>query len=129
VAIRPRGEGTFLIRVYLGRDPLTQKRLEINETYRGTFGGAQKREAVLKGRRHSGQIVKSSRMTVNQLLDLFLDASRHCQSQCTQFRHKKIYRMYVRPYIGARRIGQLKTGDFQSLFNFFLDPKKAKVEE
>lgn len=126
MAIKQRGEKTYLIRVYLRRDPLTHKRLEINETYHGTFSGAQKREVILIGRRHSGQIVKSSKMTVNQLISLFLDSTRYYHSYITRFNYKQKFQMYVSPYIGTSKIRKLKTSDFQKLFNFLLDPKEEK---
>jgi integrase len=130
MAITPRGKNTFLIRIYLGRDPITKKRIGINTTVHGTQADAQKREAILKGKLYSGHLTKSSRMTVNAFLDLYLDSSRHNQSQGTQHRTKNLFLYYVRPYIGTIQVSKLMTSDLQRLFNFLLDPKKdeKKIE-
>jgi hypothetical protein len=128
MAIIPRGKNTFLIRIYLGRDPITKKRIEANETIHGTRADAQKREAILKGKRHVGHLTKSSQMIVNELLDLYLDASRYHHSIITHNRLAILLKYYVRPYIGSAQIKKLKTSDIQRLFNFLLDPKKEETE-
>lgn len=48
MAITKLGEDKFLIRVYKGRDPVTKRRYSVNETFRGTFREAERREQVLK---------------------------------------------------------------------------------
>jgi integrase len=126
MAITQRGKNTFLIRVYVGRDPITKKRIEVNETVHGTQVDAQKREAILKGKQYSGHLMNSSRMTVNELLDLYLDSSRHHHSIITHHRLSTLLEYYVRPYIGHTQIGKLKTSDMQRLFNYLLDPKKEE---
>jgi integrase len=119
-----RSKDTFLIRVYMGHDPLTKKRVDVNETVHGTISYAKKREAQLKAQKYSGQLVKSSRMTVAALFDLYLDSVRHTVSVVTHYKYSYIYRSYIRPHIGHILIDKIKHGDIQHLFNLLLDPKK-----
>lgn len=129
MAIIPRGHNTYLIRVYLGHDPINGKRLEINETVHGTPLEAERRETVLKAEKHSGKLNKSSRITINELLDIYLNASRHRQTNVTRHKLLKEWRLFVSPYIGSVQIAKIKTSDFQQLFNHLLDRKKETNDD
>jgi hypothetical protein len=129
MSIIPRGKNTYLLRVYVGRDPLTKKRIEINETVRGTISYAKKREAQLKAQKYSGRVVKSSRMTVDALFSLYIDSARHTLGVATYDKYKYLYRRYVSPRIGNILIANIKRGDIQQLFNFLLDPKEENDDK
>lgn len=126
MSIKKRREGVYLIRVYLGREPITKKRIQINETFHGKYDEAVKRETILKGKVYSGEVVRPSHMTVNSLLDIYLAARRHSLSAQRLHQHTTHWRTYVRPYIGDRKIEKLTAVELQELFNFYLDPKKGK---
>jgi integrase len=123
MSIIPRGKNTFMVRVYVGRDPITKKRIEINETVRGSLSYAKKREAKLKEQKYSGRLLKSPRMTVDALHELFLDSVRHTISVTTYHGYEDSYKRYARPIIGAVPIASIKASDIQKLFNFLLDEK------
>lgn len=124
MAIIPRGENTYLLRVYIGRDPLTGKRIEFNQTVHGTLAYAKKVEAKIKAQKVSESFINTSHITLNKMLDLYLDSVRHLQSKSTQHRHKTFLNYYVRPYIGHIRLKKINTNIIQELFNFLLDKKK-----
>lgn len=124
MAITQRGEDTFFVRVYVGRDPLTKKRIEVNETVRGTIALARKREAQLKAQKHSGRLLKPSRMTIDELFDRYLESARHTLSATTHHKYNVLYHKYVSPYIGNTSIAKINRSDIQGLFNFLLDPKE-----
>lgn len=84
MSIARRGENSYLVRVYLGRDPITKKRIEVNRTVHGTLASAKKVEAQLKGQKESENLLKTPRMTVNTLLDLYSNSVRHLQSESTK---------------------------------------------
>lgn len=128
MAILRRGKNTFLIRIYLGRDPVTKNRRTYNVTFHGTIQGAKKLEAILKGEKHSQKLVMTSNMTVNEFLDLYLKEHRHTLSASSKNKLMVEWRCYIRPYIGSIKIGNLKLAECQALFNFLLDPKEAKGE-
>jgi hypothetical protein len=124
MAITPRGENIYLVRVYIGRDPVTRKRIEVNETVRGSYEDAERREQVLKENARKGQVVRSPRMTVNKLVDFYLETTRTHRSQTTQTSYMNVYRLYIRPYIGGMQITKVRPSDIQRLLNFLLDPRK-----
>jgi hypothetical protein len=84
MAIIKRGEKKYLIRVYITRDPITKKRIEINETFYGAEDEAIKHEQLLKTKATKGEISKPSRITVNQLIELYLNNTRHFRSEASQ---------------------------------------------
>jgi len=129
MSIIQRGKNTFMVRVYVGRDPLTKRRVEINETVRGSFSYAKKREAKLKEQKHSGRLLKTPRMTVDALHELFLDSVRHTISPTTYYGYEDSYKRYARPIIGAISIASIKPSDIQKLFNFMLDEKEVVNEK
>lgn len=126
MAIIKRGRDTYLIRVYQGRDAVTGKREEINVTVRGTLALAKKTEAKLKAQKESGYLVRTVRMPLNMLLDLYLAFVRHVLSESTQYKYKSYLKYYVRPYIGALPLTKVNAGRIQELFNFLLDKKREE---
>lgn len=124
MAITPRGENTYLVRVYLRRDTVTKKRIDINRTVHGTLTAATKLEAQLTGQKESGDLLKTPRMALNTLLDLYLDTFRHSRSETTQDKDAMYFNYYVRPYIGHLPLEKIDRGVVQQLFNFLLDKKK-----
>jgi integrase len=127
MAIIPRGVNTYLIRVYLGRDAVTKKRVEINQTMHGTLTSAKKLEAKLKSQKESGDLIKTPQMALNALLDLYLDSSRHIQSETTQDKDRTYFNYYIRPYIGSMPLVKINRNVIQQLFNFLLDKKKDEM--
>ena len=124
MAIVKRGENKYLIRVYLGRDTITKRRLEVNETFYGSYEDAEKREQILKDKAKEGNITKSSRMTVKQLVEFYLDSTRRSRGQTRQRFLRYALERYVLPYIGNLQITKIKKSDIQRLLNFLLDSKK-----
>jgi hypothetical protein len=129
MSVLKRGGGTFLVRVYLGRDPITKKRVEVNETVRGSFSTAKKRETDLRAQHYSGRLTKSTRVTVNALFEEYLKSIRHRVELTTYHNYQRAYKGYIAPYIGTLSIDKLRHSDFQQLFNFMLDEKEASDEQ
>jgi integrase len=129
MAVILRGENTYLVRVYLGRDVVTKKRIEINRTVHGSLITAEKVEAKLKGEKASGHLIKTPRMTLNALLDLYRESSRHSQAPSTREKDRAYFDCYVRPYIGDTPLEKINRGVIQQLFNLLLDKKKGQVTE
>jgi integrase len=101
------GRGGWYFKVTLGRDPLTGKRVQI--TQRGFRTAAQagraRRDALAKI--DTGQVRPSSNLlTVNELLDLYLDGidadGRLSAKTCFDYRHYAD--KYVRPLLGNRKV-------------------------
>jgi Phage integrase, N-terminal SAM-like domain len=129
MAIVQRGESVYLVRVYLGRDPITRKRIEINEMVYGDREDAERREQILKNKAKKGSITRTSRMTVKQLVEFYLDTTKRRRSEASQRNLRRFLELYVLPYIGSHQITKIKTSDIQRLFDFLLDPKKEGINE
>lgn len=129
MAIKKRGEKVYLVRVYVGRDRVTKKRIEINETVHGDFRAAQRKEQILKSQAEEGQVVNPARMTVKQLLDFYLETTRHRREERHQLYLRYRFDKYIIPYIGSYQIKTIKTSDIQRLLNYMLDPKEGKTDD
>jgi integrase len=125
MSVTERGVNTYLVRVYVGREPLTRRRIEINETVRGTLTSAKKVEAKLKGRKEEGRIIKPGRMTLDVLLDQYLDSARHFQAATTQNKNRNFLDRYVRPYAGSLPLTGVTSKVLQDLFNLLMDKKEV----
>ncbi len=124
MAIIKRDEDIYLVRVYVGRDPITKRRIEINKTVHGSRDDAEKQEQILKYKAEAGQVIKSPRMTVKQLLEFYLESTRRRRGQARQVNLTYYFKKYVVPYIGSLQISKVTPHDMQSLFDYLLDPKK-----
>jgi len=124
MSITERGANTYLVRVYLGRDPLTRKRIETYETVHGNLTSAKKVEAMLKGRKEEGRVIKTERVHLDWLLERYLDSARHRQAASTQNKNRRFLDKYVRPYIGSLPLKKVTSQVLQDLFNLLMDEKK-----
>src|SRR2546426_12109056 len=81
-----RGPRTWLARVYNGRDPETKKRKYLNQTIRGGLRDAQAHLNKMLGERDHGLNLASSKQTLNQYLDRWLNvcAERDCARRASR---------------------------------------------
>lgn len=128
MAVIKRGENVYLVRVYVGRHPITKRRIEINKTVRGSSDEAEKQERILKDKAKDGEVTKSPRMTVKQLIDSYLESTRRHRGEARQRVLRYYFDRFVIPYIGNIQITKIKKSDIQQLFDFLLDPKKEGLE-
>jgi integrase len=100
------GKGGWYFKATLGRDPLTGRRSQVTKRGFRTAGEAGRaRKELLAG---VGTVARpsSSGMTVNALLDLYLDGldADGRLSVKTRFDYRKNAEVYVRPLLGGRRL-------------------------
>jgi hypothetical protein len=125
MSIIRRGKETYLVRIYLGRDLMTRKRIEINETVHGPYSSAVEREIALKNQKYTGRLVKSSNMTLSALLEDYLESVRTTLDETTHDKYERYSKYFVQPHIGAIAINKIKPGNIQRFLNFLLDKKEA----
>jgi hypothetical protein len=98
-----RGERTWLVRVYLGRDCETLKRTYHNRTIYGSLRFAQ---AYLTRRLHERDLsrgVEGLQITVDEFLDHWLKTAVRPKVRAKTYSdYAAMLRRYIRPTIGAR---------------------------
>jgi hypothetical protein len=111
--IIPRGENTWLVRVYTGRDPQTGKRIYKNKTIHGAKKDAQKYLNGAVRDRDLGIYATSPTDTViGRLLD-GLVADYETNGQCDDWA-SLVVRVHLRPFFGGMKAAQLCTDHIQS---------------
>ena len=71
--IIPRGDHRWLVRVFLGRDPETRRRIYSNRTLRGSFRSAQHYLSGRLAECEQGRELAGEDLTLNQYLDRWLE--------------------------------------------------------
>ena len=73
--IIPRGERTWLVRVFMGRDSESEKRKYVNKTIHGTLRDAQAYLSRSQRDRDLGVFFEPSRMSLDSYLDKWLETA------------------------------------------------------
>lgn len=117
-----RGRRTWLVRVYNGRDPETKKREYLNQTIHGGLRDAQAHLNKMLGERDRGRNLDSSRQTLNQFLDRWIDVCAKPRLRAKSLRdYEGLLRRYVRPTLGAKALATVSAFDIQALYRELLD--------
>ncbi len=113
-----RGEKTWLVRVFLGRDSQTGKRKYHNKTVRGNRKDAQKYLNGVLRDLDLGTFVEPSSMTLNEYLDKWLETAAKARLSERVFAdYKYLLDLYLRDVIGSKRISDLRAMDIQLLYS------------
>lgn len=112
---RPEGvyqdaRGGWYFKVSLGRDPLTGRRSQVTRRGFRTAAEAGRARREVVGRVDSGLVRPSSSvLTVNELLDLYLDGldADERLSAKTRFDYRHYSDDYVRPLLGQKKVRDL----------------------
>ena len=105
--VYPDGRGGWYFKVTLGADPLTGKRVQITKRGYRTARDANRERQDLMRKVDSGQVRPSSKLlTVNELLDLYLDGmdADARLAPKTRFDYRNHADVYVRPHLGPRKV-------------------------
>jgi integrase len=116
-----RGDRTWLVRVYNGRDPESKKRKYLNRTVQGGLRDAQSYLNKMLGERDRGRNLDSSKQTLNQYLDRWLEVCAKPRLRAKSFReYEGLLRRYVRPRVGAKALSIVSAFDIQVLYRDLL---------
>ena len=108
--IRSRAKGTWTLTIELPPDPMTGRRRQRYETYRGNKRDAQRRLSELQTQVDKGEHINPSRQTLGEFLQEWLDGEVATTTRPTTAQG---YRWYVGKYINPR-LGQVALRDLQS---------------
>lgn len=114
--IQQRGEKSFRIRAYAGRDRSGRKRY-VQRTIVGTRRDAEKALTRLLGEVDEGRIVASASMTMNEIIDKWLAVKRQSVEPSTMINYEWVARKYVRPALGTHKVDGLRAMDLDMLYS------------
>src|SRR6516164_6565265 len=116
-----RGARTWLVRVYNGRDPESKKRKYLNQTIHGGLRDAQSHLNKMLGERDRGRNLDSSKHTLNQYLDRWLEVCAKPRLRAKSFQdYEGLLRRYVRPRLGGKALATVTVFDIQILYRELL---------
>jgi len=98
--IQERGKGRWRIKVYVGRDATGRKRYA-QRTVAGKHSDAERELSRLLVEVDEGRVVASPAMTLDELLDRWLDVKRQAVEPSTWCSYEWVARRYVRPALGT----------------------------
>lgn len=111
-----RGERTWLVRVFLGRDGVGRRRYH-NRTVHGTKKDAQGVLNSLLTDNDRGTLIEPSRETLDSFLDRWLrDVAAVRVRRNTLEQYRQSLKLYVRPALGTVRVCDLELADFNRLY-------------
>jgi integrase len=114
-SIQQRGATSWRVRVYIGRDSIGKARY----VERGVTGSRREAERELSrvlADVEDGRYSPSAAMSLDQLLDRWLDVKAISIEPSTLSSYRWIAGQYVRPGLGDRRIGKLRPIDLDMLY-------------
>ena len=113
-----RAPRTWVVRVYVGRDAETKKRKYLNKTIHGGLRDAQAHLNRMLGERDLGRNLDSSKQTLNQYLDRWLEvcAKPRLRAKGFSVEEEGLLRRYVRPQLGTKPLVSVQAFDIQSLY-------------
>ncbi len=120
--IIPRGERTWLVRVYVGRDSETGKRQYQSKTVHGTKKDAQRYLNEALRDRDMGIIVEPETAGLGRYLDKWLETSAKPRLRAKTLNdYEKLLARYVRPAMGGRPLSKIRPLEIQSLYKEMQD--------
>lgn len=121
MAERPKGSGTWRLRVYSGRDPHTGNPVQVTRTFRGTEPAARKELAKLVTE-VDARVIEPNRVTVGQLLDRWLahiEAIDKARPK-TIYEYKRKIEGRIRPAFGDIRLDKLRADTIDTWYQRWL---------
>src|SRR6266699_2937271 len=115
--IIPRGERTWLVRLFMGRDSESGKRKYVNKTIHGTLRDAQAYLSRSQRDRDLGVFFEASRMSRDGDLDKWLETAAKPKLRAKTHRdYEALLRRYVRPALGSRPTSKIEPLEIQGLY-------------
>jgi integrase len=113
--MRQRGEGSWELRVYLGRDPLTGQKRWTYKTFKGGKREAQRALAAMVAAADGSGVAPSSG-TISELLKRWFENSSADFSPSTALETTNFMRRYIEPGLGSYSVARLRTEDIDRLY-------------
>lgn len=112
-----RGDGRYLIRIFLGRDPVTGKRSYHTETHHGNKRDAESKLRDLIASYEKGSLVKKSTTTLNEHMEKWLATIRLKVKNRTYEDYFGVWERYIKETVGRLQLGRISVLAIQDLYN------------
>lgn len=117
-----RGQNTWLVRIYQGRDPETRTRKYLNQTIHGQLREAQRFLSLKLQQRDKTGSPRAAAISLNQFLDQWLTTVARPKLRARTFDdYETLLRLYIRPLLGTRLIGAIGQIDMQELYSLMFE--------
>jgi integrase len=116
-----RGEKTWVVRIYMGRNENGTRRY-VNNTVKGLKKDAQKYLSTTLAAISTGTFVEASPITLDGFLDKWLEsAAKPRVSERTFSEYSALLRRYVREPLGKTKLSELRALEIQALYSQMLE--------
>ncbi len=115
-SIQQRGAGSWRIKVYVGRDPVTRRKRYAERTVKGTKTDAKRALAKLVTEVSEGRVANSGAITFNELFDRWLELKEHQLDPRTHDGYRWVIERYLSRAVGSMKISRLRTADLDRLY-------------
>lgn len=118
-----KSPGTWRLRAYVGRDPVTGNPIQKFETFRGSTTAARKALAALvtKAEKERSRFLEPSKATVGELLDAWLEhIEKRGRAPKTVYEYRRKIEGRIRPALGKVRIESLQPRRLDALYAAWL---------
>jgi integrase len=117
-----RGERTWLVRIYLGRDQQTKKRKYFNHTIHGPAKQAQMYLTKKLRERDLRRGVECVELTVDEYLDRWLQTAAKPRLRSKSYDdYESLLRRYIRPVLGVKLLSSVSTLDIQGAYQQMIE--------
>ncbi len=117
----PRGEDTWLIRIFLGRDPASGKRQYHNETFKGKKKAADTKLTKLLHRLQLGEPLKQSGINFTEFVKQWIDVVKLRTRERTYKHYELIVNTYLSPAYSSKRLSDVTSSDINKLYADMLE--------
>lgn len=117
MGVQTRGRDTHLIKITLGYEQGTHKRLYFTETFKGKKTDARLREAELKIQHRRNKLVVPSGMTFRECFVLYRDEARPRLCPSTLHTRESFIKRHLLPPLCDKEIRTLDKADFQKVYD------------
>lgn len=119
--IEKRGPGRYMVRVPLGTDHKTGKRLYHNHTVHGRLRDAEKYLTAKTRELDLGVFIEPTKMTLGEYLDEWLAIARQRVTRRTADGYEGQFDRYIREPLGKVRLTNLRASDIQKVYGGMIE--------
>lgn len=125
--IQKRGENTWRLHIFVGREPGTGKPIYQTRTFHGPKKEAERQLRELVRDYELGRVTEPSRQSLSEFLDQWLEtAARQKVRARTLQDYRNLVRCYIRDTIGFVPLGKLTPMQIQSLYSALSDGESPR---